>query len=583
MNLRMSGWLWGLGLIALVGVLACQPSEKAGKNSLATPSAKAQTGWFKEVAIDSGLAFFHENGAAGNYYLPEIMGSGSAVFDFDGDGDLDVFLIQSGPFPPHQTPEKARDRLFRNDSNLQASPKLRFTDVTEESGIRADGYGMGACVADYDRDGWPDLYVTNYGNNQLWRNLGNGTFEDVTIQANANDPRWSVSASFCDFNRDGWPDLVVTNYVVFSKELHRPCMGSTLDYCHPRSYEPEAALLLANKGDGTFEDVSVSSGIATLRGRALGVVIADLNGDNLEDIYVANDAMDNFLWTNQGDGSFKETGLFAGVALNLTGQPEGSMGVDVADFDNDGDEDVFISHLRKETNTLYRNGGQGFFEDVSNPSGLGQPSLPFTGFGTGWADFDQDGLLDLFVANGSVAKLEDLIQNQDPLPYHQRNQVFRQTQPGTFVEVTQSLAGAIADHSEVSRGTSFCDIDNDGDMDLLVSNNNGPVRLYVNHVPSQAWIGFVLPNQAGLPYLDQTKITLTFSDGSRVHHRFHTDGSYLSTNDPRLLIGLGKKPPIQEILVAWPGGFTSKVLDFQAGRYQTLSFPSELTQTEVDP
>lgn len=569
------GWLW---FAFLFGIANCAPSSQSPTSESKTQPPVVEKGWFVEVAESSGLLFEHQNGATGQFNLPEIMGAGSALFDYDRDGDLDVYVVQSGPFPPKST-SAISDKLFRNDTPKGATPdQILFTDVTSESGLdQTTGYGMGVAVADIDRDGWLDLYVTNYGDNQLWRNRGDGSFENITQTSGANDSQWSISASFCDFDNDGWPDLLIGNYVAFLPENHEPCVSSTVDYCHPRTYPPQTDTLLRNLGNGQFENVTQASGLSQRKGRTLGVLSVDFNGDQLQDFYIANDAMANFLWLNQGDGTFKEAGLFAGVALNLTGQPEGSMGVDAADFDEDGDEDLFITHLRKETNTLYCNDGNAQFEDCSNPFGLGQASLPYTGFGTGWADFNRDGLLDLFVSNGSVAILEDLAKAGDANPYHQTNQLFVQYQRGKFRDETAKMGASMVAHSEVSRGAAFGDIDNDGDTDILVTNNQGKLRLYVNRSnPQNAWLGFQLEQNAGAPFLGNTKVKVTMANGRVLHRRFRQDGSYLSANDGRIIIGLGTSGSATQVDISWPNQTTTTLTNPVPNQYNLLAVPDSL-------
>ena len=380
---------------------------------------------------------------SGEHYFNEIMGGGAALFDFDNDGDLDLYLLQGrelGPdltfAPPAGMP--LTDRLYRNDLQPGGGATLRFTDVTEASGIEAAGYGMGVATGDFDNDGWTDLYVTNFGSNQLLRNRGDGTFDDVTAASGADDPRWSVAATFFDFDRDGWLDLYVGNYVDYSLEGHTPCPlpSGVLTYCAPGAYPPATDSLFRNRGDGTFEDVSASSGIGAEAGSGLGAVAADFNGDRWIDLYVANDLMWNRLWINRGDGSFADNALLAGVAVNREGQPEAGMGVDAGDFDGDGDPDIVVSHLEQETNTLYVNGGAGLFRDQSASSQLGPPSLPFTAFGIGWIDYDNDSWLDVLVVNGAVIGMDALIRAGDPYPLRQTDQLFRNLGDGSFAEVT---------------------------------------------------------------------------------------------------------------------------------------------------
>jgi hypothetical protein len=405
--------------------------------------------------------------------------SGGALLDYDGDGDLDVFLVQGGFLgsgkpadavvqAPPETPLGAR--LLRNDLEVlpDGTRRLRFTDVTAEAGLAAaSGYGMGAAAGDYDGDGWTDLYVTNFGSNQLWRNRGDGTFEDVTARAGADDPRWSVPAAFLDFDGDGRLDLFVGNYVDFVPANNKPCLGASgaRDYCGPAAYAPQPDRLLRNRGDGTFEDVTARAGLLRAYGPALGVVAADLDGDGHTDLYVANDGAPNQLWRNRGDGTFAEEGLLRGCAVNADGRAEAGMGVTAGEADDDGDLDLFLTHLDGETNTFYRNGGGGLFLDRSAASGLGPPSWRSTGFGTRWLDVDNDGWLDLFVANGAVYGVESLVRQRHPWPFGQPNQLFRNlgADGGHRFEEVSAAAGPAFARVEASRGALFGDLDDDGD------------------------------------------------------------------------------------------------------------------------
>src|ERR1043165_6911424 len=377
---------------------------------------------FDEVAEKVGLKFRHYNGMTGKLFLPEVMGAGAALFDFDNDGDLDVFLVQGTVLAPTDKPSKTLfpwreteappGKLFRNDMIIgkDGSRMLKFTDVTEHSGIRADGYGMGAIVGDVNNDGWPDLYLCNLGANRLYLNNGNGTFTDVTEKAGVDDKRWSTSAAFFDYDRDGWLDLMLVNYADFNVANSPTCFAETTakDYCGPHSFRAVGNRLLHNKGDGTFEDVTMAAGVAREFGHSLGIVTADFNHDGWTDIYVANDGDPNQLWINQKNGTFRNEALLAGAAVNRDGQAEAGMGVDAGDLDNNGTEDIFITHLMEETNTLYVNHGDASFEDRTREAGLGLPGSRLTGFGTLFFDYDNDGLLDLLVVNGAVRLLQDL-------------------------------------------------------------------------------------------------------------------------------------------------------------------------------
>jgi hypothetical protein len=550
--------------------------------SLGPGRASAGTPLFSEKAAASGLDFVHFNGMSGELYLAEIMGAGAALFDYDNDGDLDVYLVQGGMLGPGKTLADAvfppppgrvlRDRLFRNDlvAGETGERKPRFTDVTEASGIRAEGYGMGVATGDFDNDGFTDLYITNFGVNQLLRNNGDGTFSDATEEARAGDPGWSVGAAFLDYDRDGWQDLYVGNYVRLdlARQKHCYATSSALDYCTPLVYEPYPDRLYHNRGDGSFEDVSDSAGITQAFGAALGVVAADVNGDGWPDIYVANDASPNQLWINQRNGTFRDDAMMAGAAVNVEGAAEGSMGVDAADYDADGDVDLFMTHLTGETNTLYVNDGQGWFEDRTIVMGLAGPSKSYTGFGTGWYDFDNDGWLDIFVANGAAA-IKALSNTSDPFPLRQTNQLFMNEGGRRFREVTPE-AGAVFRLAEVSRGAAFGDVDNDGDTDVLVTNNSGPVRLLLNQTGSGAsWLGLRMVDAKHRDALG-TRVELRPASDAPIWRRVHTDGSYVSASDPRVVIGLGTRRASPIVLVHWPDGQVEKWRNLPLKRYSTL-------------
>ena len=565
-------------------VLASLDSAAGAVEPPAAAEGVSQTAAFVDVTEEAGLHFTHLNGASGALYLPEIMGPGAALFDYDNDGDLDLYVVQGGRLSPDGAPVPdaatlldplAGDRLFRNDLRVEPDGRrhLRFTDVTRQSGIRALGYGMGVTAGDFDNDGWVDLYVTNFGPNQLWRNRGDGTFEDVTARAGVGDPSWSVSAAFLDYDRDGWLDLYVGNYVHLDLRHDKPCQApsSLPDYCTPLVYAPQPDRLYRNRGDGRFEDVSTRVGISETHEPALGVIVADFNGDTWPDVYVANDGKPNQLWLNAKDGSFREDALFSGVAVNMAGAAEGSMGVIAGDFDNDGDDDLFMTHLTGETNTLYVNDGQGLFEDRSIASGLGAASKAFTGFGTGWLDFDGDGWLDVFVANGEVSLLRGHSDAANHHPLHQPNQLFRNRNGVGFTEVSEQ-AGPVFRRFETSRGAAFGDVDNDGDTDILVANNGGPVRLLLGQVgASTGWLGLRLVDRTGRDALG-ARVELRRADGIVLWRGVRSDGSYASASDPRVLFGLGAHGVVREIRAHWPDSRTEVWTGLPAGRYTTLRY-----------
>jgi enediyne biosynthesis protein E4 len=539
---------------------------------------------FKEVADQVGLKFQHYNGMSGKFYLPEITGSGAALFDFDNDGDLDVFIVQGNTLEPNtkagstlfpwRGSETPRGRLFRNDLVIgkDGSRTLKFTDVTAKSGIVADGYGMGAAVGDINNDGWADLYLTNLGHNQMYLNKGDGTFVDVTNKTGTDDVRWSTSASFFDYDRDGWLDLMVLNYADFSALKSPNCYATTTarDYCTPRVFHAPGNRLFHNKGDGTFEDVTVAAGIDKEFGHGLGVVSADFDGDGWPDIYVANDGDPNQLWMNQKNGTFRNDALLAGAAVNRDGKAEAGMGVDAGDFDGNGTDDIFVTHLMDETNTLYPKQGKALFEDRTREVGLGLPGHRLTGFGTLFFDYDNDGWLDLLIANGAVQLLPELMRKGNPFPLGQPNQLFRNDGKARFVEVSDQ-AGESFQLLEVSRGAAFGDIDNDGDTDVLVTNNNGPVRLLLNQVGNRNhWLGLRLIGKDVARDMLGAQVEVSVTKGKTFWRRARTDGSYLVANDPRVLIGLGDATQVEAVRVHWPDGALEEWKGPRIDQYSTL-------------
>jgi hypothetical protein len=525
---------------------------------LCRPVQAASAAPFRDVTAESGMDFVHVNGMTGKLYYPEVFGSGVGLIDYDGDGDLDVYLVQGGPLGPGATGEPRSDRLFRNE--LVERGKLRFTDVTAASGIRATGYGMGVAIGDYDNDGRPDIYVTNLEANQLWRNLGDGTFADVTAKAGVGDPDWSSGATFFDYDADGDLDLFVVNYVAFLFGAHRPCSNSlgAPEYCGPATYRSLLDRLYRNNGDGTFADVSAESRIARLRGAGLGVVAHDFNEDGRPDLYVSNDGEPNRLWLNRGDGTFVDEALLAGCALNEEGRAEAGMGIVVADLGGDGRDDLFVTHLSGETNTYYAAHEDGGFDDRSTAAGLALPSRSFTGFGVAALDYDNDGWIDLAVVNGAVKSLEAQLRAGSTFPLAQRDQLFRNDK-GRFVEVDGGGAFAV---ERVGRGLAAGDLDNDGDTDLIVSNNHGPARLLSNEIgAAAAWIGFRVDGAVA--------VEVVLDDGRTLTRRVSRDGSYLSSGDPRVLIGLGTAG-LKHVRVRWSDGAVETWPALESRRYHTL-------------
>ena len=565
-------------LLMLAVLVGCGDSgQELGGN----PDLSAHVDLFEDVSESSGLDFTHFNGMHGSMYLIEIMGSGAALFDYDNDGDLDVYVNQGHMLGADtsvrdaifQPKNELRDHLFRNDLVIDENGNrtVQFTDVTEESGINATGYGMGVAIGDYDSDGWQDIYVTNWGSNQLYKNNGDGTFTDVTDTSGTDTNELSSSASFVDVNRDGHLDLYVCNYVVFGYDTHRQCYIDTgaASYCGPESETPVPDRLFINNGDGTFADKSAESQIARIATPSLGIVGRDFTGDGWVDLYIANDSKGNNLWVNQQDGTFVDEAVLRGCAFNMDGNPEGSMGIDAADIDGDGDDDLVLGHWNDETNTLYENDGSGNFVDSTSQFKLGVPSRGSTAFGMLWVDFDNDTLLDLYVVNGAVNILEHLLRENETYPLHQRNQLFRNIDGSAFEDISDE-SGSVCKPSEVSRGLCIGDVDNDGTPDILVANNSGPLRLYLNRSgDDNHWLGLALTTDNSKTIALDCRAEI-ITEGKTFWRSPRADGSYCSSNDPRILVGLGGISDVQKVIVHWPDGAIEEWSEVQVDQYNEL-------------
>ena len=512
---------------------------------------------FDDVAARAKLSFQHERGATDAHRLPETIGSGLAWIDYDNDGWLDLFVVQSGRLPEGDT-----GRLFHNNGDGT------FTDVTEKAGIRTKLYGMGAAAADYDNDGFVDLYVTGFGRNVLYRNNGNGTFTDVTDKAGVRGSAWSTSAAWADFDGDGFLDLAVARYVDTTPEPSFFCGDRSVnrrDYCDPQLYPPSPIILFHNNGDGTFTDISASSGVASVKGKGLGIVASDLDGDGRPDIYVANDTTINFLFHNLGGSRFAEESLQSGAGVNVTGKAQGGMGVDAGDLDGDGKPEIVVTNFEAEINSEFHNLGDLTFEDVSAPSGFGGPSFTSSGFGLNLADFGNRGALDAFIANGHVLdkpKLQAATRAQRPFLMWNDGR-------GHFEE---HGCGAPFDRRLVGRGSAAGDYDNDGFPDLAVSNSGGPLELLHNSGNANAWVGVRLrgtrSNREGIGAV----LTLQTDRGKQTREA-KAGGSYLSTGDPRIVFGLGDGMKIQGLEIRWPSGARQTVADLPLRRYTTVTEP----------
>ena len=576
-----------IATLAACDTPAPAPLQEAVQDSIVKAKAPVFDVAFRDVTQSAGLVFRHEPGLTGKYFMPEIIGSGVALFDYDSDGDLDLYLVQAGKFDSEKVSSEkidgnsieslegaaeTTDRLFRN--LLIEHGELSFEDVTDAAGIVASGYGMGVAVADYDNDGHPDLLVTNFGDNQLFRNLGDGTFEDATKRARLSGNAWSSSAAFVDYDLDGDADLFITNYVAFSPSQNFECTseGGQRDYCGPQTYLPQVDQMFENLGNGTFKDVSAAVGFHSAYGPGLGVAVFDSNADGYPDIFVANDGAPNQLWINSSGQSFADEGLMSGTSLNADGASEAGMGVMSGDFDNDGDEDLFMTHLKSETNTLYLNDGAGFYFDATDQVNLGASSLAMTGFGAGWLDVDNDGWVDLLIANGNV-KLETERIGKSDYPFEQRNQLLWNmvTEQGArqFVDVSAQAGEAFAKLA-VSRGVAIGDLNNDGYTDAIITNNNGAAEILLNQLDGNDWLGVQLIDSEKR-FIEQAVVTVRASWGDQVR-RVRRSGSYLSAHDSRLQFGLaqlqvGEKPGVH---VEWPDGSKESWAGLAPRQYHTL-------------
>jgi enediyne biosynthesis protein E4 len=509
-------------------------------------SAILESPWFHDVTAKVGLDFTHDAGPVGSYFMPQSIGSGAALFDFDGDGLLDIYLLQKGG------PKSAScNRLFKQ------LPDHTFKDVSAGSGLDIAGHNMGVAIGDINNDGRPDVLVTQYQGVRLFLNEGNGRFRDITADAGLSNPAWGTSAAFCDYDRDGWLDLVVVNYVAYDPSWPCSSPSGRPDYCPPRVFPGTVSRLFHNRGTTPprFEDVTVSSGLGRAPAPGLGVVCADFDGDGWQDIFIANDGKANHLWINRHDGTFTEEALARGLAYNVMGDPEAGMGVALGDVDNDGMFDVFVTHLREESHTLWLQGPRGLFRDQTAASGLRQLHWRGTGFGTFMGDFNHDGALDIALVNGRVSRaLEPVAPELGPhwSYYADRNQLLANDGAGKFRDVSPANP-ELCGKWNVARGLAVGDIDGDGALDLLVTTIAGPARLYRNAANGGHW----LIVRALDPVLkrDAYGAEVRVRAGERRWLRLlQPAASYLCSSDPRVHFGLGDLRKVDEIEVVWPDG-----------------------------
>ena len=510
-------------------------------------------------AQQTGIHWKHDNALSTRRYLPESMGPGVAIFDYDNDGWMDLYFVNSGPADFFAPATPLRNALFHNNHDGT------FTDVTEKAGVAGRDFGIGVAAADYDGDGWTDLLVTTYGRLILYHNNHNGTFTDVTKKAGLAETGLFTSAVFFDYDNNGTLDLYVGHFAKYNKALERDCSTNGIaHYCYPKSYDPWPSRLFRNDGNGTFTDVSVSSTIGNYPGKSFGVVATDVNNDGLLDLFVANDSVPNFLFLNKGGGKFEEIGLAAGVAYSPEGAARSGMGVDAIDYDHDGFQDLFVANISREKFSLYRNQKDNSFEDVAGPTGIAMATIMDTGWGIRFFDYDLDGWPDIIMANGHPDDLIETISSS--LHYREPLLLFHNTGHG-FEDVSAQGGPAFAARYP-ARGLAVGDLDNDGRPDVVIANNGGvPVILHNVLKNSHHWIGL---NLAGL----QVGAQITWSAGGVEHSVFHRGGgSYLSSSDPRDLLGLGEAAYADWIQIRWPAavGKTDRFEHVASGKYYSLA------------
>jgi len=520
---------------------------------------------FEEVLPSrSGILWTHTAGKSSQKYLPETTGAGCAFLDYDNDGWMDIYLVNSGKCDFFDPDPAVRNALYRNNRDGT------FTDVTEKAGVKGGGYGQGAAVGDYDADGLPDLYVTQYGRSILYHNNGDGTFTDVTAKAGVAAPGWASSAAWFDYDNDGRLDLFVCQFVDFSKLKNKDCRtgeNGKHGYCIPHVYQPMASWLFHNNGDGTFTDVSQSSGIANHLGKALGVVAADINNDGWMDLFVGNDTVQNFLFVNR-HGKFEEIGEPAGLAYSAQGRPRSGMGVDSADFDQDGWMDLFVANIDHEMYSLYKNNHDETFDDIALQTGIGRATQLMSGWGLKFFDYDNDGNLDLFLANGNP---DDLIESLHPgVKYREPLLLFRNTPKGLHNVSEQS--GPVFSKFLSARGLAVGDFDNDGAVDVLISVNDAAPLLLRNNLGSQNhWLGIKLVGTKS--NRDAVGVRVTYQSGDLRRSRAKVGGgSFLSAHDPRLVLGIGKQTRIDWVEVRWPApsNLMERFTDLPIDRYISI-------------
>jgi enediyne biosynthesis protein E4 len=548
-----------LTLTSLVGASAFVPFRRG--------RVTAAVSLFEEIpASVSGISWVHENAMSSNRYLPETMGPGVAFVDYDNDGWMDLFMVNSGAADFYKPAAPLKNALYKNNRDGT------FTDVTAKAGVEGgQAFGMGCAIADYDNDGYPDIFVTAYGRCTLYHNNGNGTFTDVTDKAGLAAPGWTTSAVWFDYDNDGKLDLFLCSFVEFSLTSNIFCGDNKLGkrfYCIPRVFKPTPSLLFRNNGDGTFTEVSAGTDIQRAKGKALGVVATDINGDSLMDLFVANDTVQNFLFANRGKGKWEEIALAAEVGFSANGQPRSGMGVDAADFNGDGKQDLFVANVDQEMFSLYRNDGNEFFSDVAAGNGVAQSTRLLSGWGLKFFDYDNDGMVDLFLANGHP---DDMIENYSQQVRYKEPLLLFHHDGARLVDVS-AKAGPVFQKMFPARGLAIGDYNNDGRVDVLIGNNGGaPVLLKNNAGEGNHWVGVLL--QGTSCNRDAIGATITWSFGDVIRRRYKANGgSYLSSHDMREVLGIGTATKVNWIEVKWPppSGRVERITDVPIDRYVTI-------------
>jgi hypothetical protein len=534
---------------------------------------------FFDVTAQAGIRFKHNSGAFGKKYLPETMGSGVCFIDYDNDGWQDIFFVNSMDWPDHRSGGKSFPALYHNNHDGT------FTDVTQQAGFAVEVYGLGCAVGDYQNDGFDDLYLTAVGSNHLYRNLGNGKFADVTAAAGVADPGFSASAIWFDYDNDGKLDLFVTHYITWSIETDQYCSldNKNKSYCTPQTYKGESASLFHNKGDGTFENVTQRAGLHDPTSKSLGVAMVDYDDDGWMDLFVTNDTEPNKLYHNNHNGTFSDAAVMAGIAFSESGRVRAGMGTAAGDYDNSGREGLLIGNFTNESMSLYRNDGSGLFTDEAPRSGLGQMTNQSLTFGAFFFDYDLDGLLDVFAANGHVS--DDISVVQPTVKYAQPAGIYRNKDGKKFEDVSTKLGRALQ-KAVVGRGAAYADFDNDGDLDLALTVNNGPARLLRNDKANQNDMLRVKTvgsrsNRDGIG----AKLTLKTNKGARLSAMVRSGSSYLSQSELPVTFGLGKPEDgkVINLEIVWPSGQKDSIANIKPNQFITLKEGKGIVAAKLIP